>query len=357
MIVGPCASVGSLMLVIAYEIAQVGCVLGWQPSHVQHCRFSICLLLKTASNDKHTSELRQSAKKKSQLPYPLLPFDAKAGGEGGEKATFPPGPLHPLLLNELMKQHHHLSNWLQPWSSPGFLQIPTGRKPFFLSVFPRNSWQPWHSYSWKCSIGHLLEESADWWNWTDLVLRAVHRSLPLLWCLGTCLCSVPRPPTALACPPTGFRGTPARVQPALHRSGHRIQCTGNCISLLAAVPWLSRAARTIAAAWRQMSPACKFQSCPLCTQAPVPWKSCARTERGVCMAWGHWLADCAVPACPQYKHMLEMGFQLLCHIVVCSSEEAQGELMLGESFLRWGTLVREKHKIHVGWFLLSFSWW
>lgn len=110
MIVGPCASVGSLMLVIAYEIAQVGCVLGWQPSHVQHCRFSMCLLLETASNDKHTSELRQSAKKKSQLPYPLLPFDAKAGGEGGEKATFPPGPLHPLLLNELMQQHHHLSN-------------------------------------------------------------------------------------------------------------------------------------------------------------------------------------------------------------------------------------------------------
>lgn len=37
------ASLGSLMLVIVYEIAQVGCVLGQQPSHVQHCRFSYLL--------------------------------------------------------------------------------------------------------------------------------------------------------------------------------------------------------------------------------------------------------------------------------------------------------------------------
>lgn len=220
--------------------------------------------------------------------------------KGERKGSLSSGPLHPLLPNELMQQHHHLSNWLQPWSSPDFLQIPTGRKPFFLSVFSRNSWQAWHSYSWKCSIGHLLEESADWWNWTDLVLHAVQRSLPLSRRLGTCLCSVPRPPSASASPHTGFSSTPACVQPALHQSSHGIQGAGNCIFLLAALPWLSCAAITVAA-WRQISPDHKLQSCPLCTQALVPWKSCAHTETGMCVwqlgTWGHGLSNCATPAC------------------------------------------------------------
>lgn len=290
---------------------------GWQPSHVQHCRFS-CWRLQVRI--KHTSELRRAAKKKSQLPSPSLPSDVKGGGEGGEKAAFPPGPLHPLLPNELMQQHHHLSNWLQPWSSPDFLQIPTGRKPFFLSVFPRNSWQAWHSYSWKCSIGHLLEESADWWNWTDLVLRAVRCSLPLSWYLGTCLCSVPMsPPTASASPPTAFSGTPACVQPALKQSGHRIQCAGNCISLLAALPWLSCAARAIAAC-RQMSPDCKLQNCPLCTQAPVPWKSCAHTGTGMCMAvgsMGTWAVPLCCPCLPPIQANAKdelLAFASCCHL-------------------------------------------
>lgn len=78
------------------------------------------------------------------------------------------------------------------------------------------------------------------------------------------------------------------------------QCAGNCISLLAALLWLSCAAIT-AAACRQTTPDRKLQSCPLCTHAPVPWKSCAHTETCMCVwqsgAWGHGLSNCAIPAC------------------------------------------------------------
>lgn len=255
--------------------------------------FPTCLLLETASNDKHRSELRRSAKTKSQLPSPSFPSDVKRGGEGVEKAAVPPGPLHPLFPNELMQQHHHLSNWLQPWSSPDFLQIPTGRKPFFLSVFPRNSWQAWHSYSWKCSIGHLLEESADWWNWTDLVLRVVRRSLPLSPCLGICLCSVPRPPTASASHP---------LASAAHQPVSNLLCTqvATGFSVLGAVfpSWqhchacLVLPEQLLHEGKRPQT--VNYRAAPH-THAVVPWKSCACTETGVCVAvggkgtWAVWL--------------------------------------------------------------------
>lgn len=52
----------------------------------------------------------------------------------------------------------------------------------------------------------------------------------------------------------------------------------------------------------------------------VQRRACARRSG----AWGHRLSNCAVPACPQYKHMLEMGFQLLCHVAVCQQRGSSG---------------------------------
>lgn len=271
---------------------------------MQHCRFSCWRLQERI---KHTSELRRSAKKKSQLPSPSLP----SGGGGGEKAAFPPGPLHPVLPNELMQQHHHLSNWLQPWSSPDFLQIPTGRKPFFLSVFPRNSWQAWHSYSWKCSIGHLLEESADWWNWTDLVLRAVRCSLPLSWYLGTCLCSVPRSPP--------LPRPPHPLPPAVHQPVSNLLWTkvATGLSVLGTVFPSWQHYRGCLVLPEQLLREGKCPQTVNCRTAPFAHKHQCHGNfvhiQGQACAWqsGAWergLSHCAVPACPLYKQMLEMSF-------------------------------------------------
>lgn len=249
-------------------------------------------LLETSRKDKAHKWAEEICKKEITASLPIVTIWWRRGRKGSLSSR-PPASCAPEWADATASPPQQLTAALiqsrlsaDPyWKEAIFLECIskkqlTGLAQLFLEMFNRSS------SGRECWLMEL--------NRSCSACRALLApSLVISWHLPLLCAQIS--PTASASPPTASSGTPACVQPALNQSGHRTQRAGNCISLLAALPWLSCAARTIAA-WRQMSPDCKLQNCPLCTQAPVPWKFCAHTGTGMCMAVGS-MGTWAVPLC------------------------------------------------------------